>query len=111
MGMRIIELIDLVSYEQSGGKSVSYFTASWCGPCRAIKPVFSALSNESKDVKFLKIDIDENQELAVRNKVRSVPTFLFHDKGKKVQEFSGADEMALRSALSKLAGPAGPAKS
>ena len=37
------------------------FTASWCGPCQQIAPVFKALAQEHKDVVFLKVDVDENK--------------------------------------------------
>jgi thioredoxin 1 len=59
------------------GKKVLYFTASWCPPCRAIKPLFEKLSDEFKNIQFVKIDIDENDKVAVEYKIHSVPTFVF----------------------------------
>jgi thioredoxin 1 len=61
----------------SDGKKVLYFTASWCPPCRAIKPLFEKLSDEFKNIQFVKIDIDENDKVAVEYKIHSVPTFVF----------------------------------
>jgi thioredoxin 1 len=59
------------------GNKVLYFTATWCPPCRAIKPVFEKLSNEYTNVNFVKIDIDENEQTAYDYQITSVPTFVF----------------------------------
>ena len=57
------------------------FHATWCGPCQAMHPVMDRLKNEmGSQVRILKIDVDKNQEVANKFKVRSVPTFvLFKD--------------------------------
>jgi thiol-disulfide isomerase/thioredoxin len=47
------------------GKKVAYFTATWCGPCRMIAPNFTALSDEIDGVGFMKVDIDQNQEVVM----------------------------------------------
>jgi thioredoxin 1 len=59
------------------GNKVLYFTATWCPPCRAIKPVFEKLSNEFAKTQFIKIDIDENEKTAYEYQITSVPTFIF----------------------------------
>ena len=62
-------------------KCVAWFTASWCGPCKSITPHIQKLSESSQNVDFLKIDVDQNGELAEEYEVASVPTFiLFKDK-------------------------------
>lgn len=54
--------------------------APWCGPCRAFKPIFEAVSEQHRDVTFAKINTDEQQELAGAFEVRSIPTvMLFRD--------------------------------
>lgn len=54
------------------------FYADWCGPCKAISPILTKLSEEYEGkVKFVKIDTDENSELASEYNVRSLPTLLF----------------------------------
>lgn len=54
------------------------FYASWCAPCKAISPILSKLSEEYEGkVKFVKIDTDENSDLASEYGVRSLPTLLF----------------------------------
>ena len=65
------------------------FTASWCGPCKMMSPVFEALSKEMTNVKFLKLDVDENQEIASKYNVLGVPTFLVFNKGKEVARIVG----------------------
>ncbi|MEM2722585.1 MAG: thioredoxin, partial [Thermoplasmata archaeon] len=58
------------------------FSATWCGPCRALEPNLEALSKEYEGkVKFVRVDVDENQELAVQYGIRSVPTLLLFKNG------------------------------
>ncbi len=62
------------------------FWAEWCGPCRAIAPVLDAVSDElAGRLKVVKVNVDENQELAAKFGVRSIPTLLVM-KGGAVQE-------------------------
>lgn len=66
------------------------FYADWCGPCRMTSPILEALSQEMKDVKFVKINVDGNPDLAAQYSVFSIPTFLIVKDGKVVSQFSGA---------------------
>uniref|UniRef100_A0A3B4WGX5 Thioredoxin n=1 Tax=Seriola lalandi dorsalis TaxID=1841481 RepID=A0A3B4WGX5_SERLL len=75
------------------------FTASWCGPCQRIAPVFAALADEMPDVVFVKVDVDENDEVASDCGISSMPTFQFYKSGAKVHEFSGASEEKIRDAI------------
>jgi len=55
----------LESITAASPKVLAYFTASWCGPCKAIAPVFSSLSEKhGADVRFVRIDVDENTTTA-----------------------------------------------
>jgi thioredoxin 1 len=70
-----------------------YFTATWCGPCQKIKPMIEKLSEglDNSKVEVYMVDIDENDELALELKVKSVPTFyLFHNK-ELIDQTSGSD--------------------
>ena len=71
------------------------FFATWCGPCRMIAPVIEELAKNNEDVVFLKVDVDELEDLAIRYKVRAMPTFLFLKKGEKVGDLIGANKKKL----------------
>jgi len=78
------------------------FTATWCGPCQRIAPVFVKLAEEMPDVSFIKVDVDENEETSAACGISCMPTFQFYKGGKKVHEFSGASEDKIREALAKF---------
>lgn len=79
---------------------VKKFEASWCGPCRALKPVFENVAKKFNDVNFSYIDVDQNYELASKYAVRSVPTVVIEKDGKEVQRFAGVQsEMAYVNAI------------
>lgn len=66
------------------------FWAQWCGPCKAIAPILEELAIElDGKLKVAKVDIDQNNDLAVEYNVRSIPTLLLFKNGQKVQELVG----------------------
>ena len=75
------------------------FTAAWCGPCKQIAPVFERLALQHPAVHFLKVDVDQVQEVAAAENVRSMPTFKVYRHGVKVEEFSGADPNKLSAVV------------
>ena len=64
--------------------------ASWCGPCRMFAPVFQAASEEHSDVRFGKIDTEEQQELAAAAQITSIPTLMAFRDGVLVFSQPGA---------------------
>ncbi len=66
------------------------FYADWCGPCKMTGPIVDQLSTEMKNIKFVKINVDENPDLASTYSVFSIPTFLMVKNGKVVSQFAGA---------------------
>jgi len=67
------------------------FWAEWCGPCRMIAPLMEELADEYKGrVVVGKVNIDENEELALEYKIRSIPTILFFKGGELVNKHVGA---------------------
>ena len=69
-------------------KTAKYFTATWCGPCKAFKPVMNEVAGEGYSIQF--IDVDKNQSLASQYGVRSVPTTVIEENGVEVDRFVGA---------------------
>lgn len=66
------------------------FWASWCGPCRMIAPVLEEVAAERPDVKICKVNVDEEQELAISYHVSSIPTLLVFKNGQVVKQSVGA---------------------
>ena len=67
------------------------FWATWCGPCRMVAPIVAQIAEEmAGKVKVCKVDVDENQELAMRYKVASIPTLILFKNGEAVTGMVGA---------------------
>lgn len=64
------------------------FWATWCGPCQMIAPVVEDIAKDGK-VKVGKVNVDDEQELAIEYGVMSIPTLIFFKNGKKVKEVVG----------------------
>jgi len=67
------------------------FYADWCAPCRAVAPVVETLSNELGDaLTVVKVDVDQNQDLAETYDIRGIPTLMLFKEGKPVETVVGA---------------------
>lgn len=73
----------------AGKLAVLDFWAAWCGPCMMLKPVFEELSQEMPQVKFCKLDVDEERELAMQYGIESIPTLLFFKDGRVIYKLVG----------------------
>jgi thioredoxin-like negative regulator of GroEL len=82
-----------------------------CGPCQGIAPFFAKLSDEYRQVVFLKVDVDECQEIAMASNVAAMPTFVFLKDGSEVDRMQGANPNELEAKIKSLAGSAGAAAS
>ena len=69
-------------------RTILYFTAPWCGPCRQLSPIVEQLSEEC-DLSVLKINIDEALDLASQYDIRQVPTLLFFNDRTPIDQISG----------------------
>ena len=65
------------------------FYADWCGPCKMIAPVIEAVAKEIEHTKFVKINVDEAQEIAMEYNIMSIPTLLVIKEGKEVKRTVG----------------------
>ena len=68
------------------------FTATWCGPCQFISPIFDALSEEHTGVEFVKVDVDNAPEVKALCGIHAMPTFQFFKNGKIVERVVGANQ-------------------
>ncbi len=68
------------------------FYADWCGPCKMIGPIIDELAEKfsSDEVKFCKVNVEQQRELAIKFKVMSIPTILFYKDGEQVNRITGA---------------------
>ena len=69
-------------------KAVVDFYATWCGPCKMFGPIFEELGAK-ENINFIKIDVDENSEIAREYGVMTIPTIILFDKGKEVKRHTG----------------------
>ncbi len=66
------------------------FWAEWCGPCRSMHPVFTRLSKKFKKIRFARLNIDENPDIATKLGIQSIPIFIMFKNGQPVDRVVGA---------------------
>ncbi|MDX1595926.1 MAG: thioredoxin [Nitrosopumilaceae archaeon] len=66
------------------------FWAEWCGPCKSMHPVFESLSKKYPKIQFARVNVDNNQNIAMRYGVQSIPTFIMFKGGMQVDQMMGA---------------------
>lgn len=77
---------EVVDYK---GKVVMDFWAEWCGPCKMLAPVIHELAQDMPDVKFVKVNVDNNMQLAMSYKVANIPTLVLVENGEAVRRSVG----------------------
>ena len=82
-------------------KTIYYFTAEWCQPCKKTRPIVEEMNREQTLVHFQIIDIDDNSDLVERFSVRAVPTFILFEDGLEKNRIVGGQT---RDKLEKFAG-------
>lgn len=71
------------------GKVVVDFFATWCGPCKMLSPVMDNIANDLQDVKFFKVDVDKNEDIAREYGIMSIPTIIVFKNGEIVNTLVG----------------------
>lgn len=88
--MKTIKSFEELDKITSAGKTYIQFSANWCGPCRMITPIVESLESEFPNINFVKIDVDENREIALDYNVRGIPKIVVVENGNILTEAVGA---------------------
>ncbi len=66
------------------------FWADWCGPCKMMHPIFESISKKYPKIKFVRVNVDQNQNIAMKFAVQSIPMFIMFKSGHIVDKMIGA---------------------
>ena len=92
MSVKLVSSVaELVKFTALPSLTIVDFYATWCGPCKQIAPKIEELAVKKPNVNFLKVDVDQSRELAMKYKISAMPTFIAFQKGEQVDMFMGAD--------------------
>ncbi|CCH42368.1 Thioredoxin-3, mitochondrial [Wickerhamomyces ciferrii] len=93
------DLKDFKELIKNENLSITDFYATWCGPCKAISPYLEKLSTEFTEVQFLKVDVDESQDIAQEYGITAMPTFVLFKNGEPIGKIVGANPPVIRQAI------------
>ena len=85
--------LDINNFEQIVSKDVLTlvdFWAEWCGPCKSMHPIFTRLAKKYEHISFARVNVDNNQNIAMKFDVQSIPTFIMFRNGKPIDKMIGA---------------------
>lgn len=94
-------LKEIVSTEEN---VIVQYGASWCGMCRVLKPKFSKLSDETKNVKFIYVDGEKFPESRSLAKIENLPSFVAFKNGEIVKQKTSSNESAIKEVLDAITG-------
>ena len=88
----MVELVDKNTFQsviEGNQIVVADFFAVWCGPCKMMHPIFEELAQKHTNIKFVRIDIDQSENLAIDQNVQVVPTFIAYKNAKEIGRLIG----------------------
>ena len=74
---------------ESDKKVLVDFYADWCGPCKMISPLIEEVAKEKNNIKFVRVDVDKNEQLASKYNVMYIPTLIVFENGKETNKSVG----------------------
>jgi thioredoxin 1 len=75
--------------------TIKHYTAAWCGPCKALKPIMQEIAAQNPSVNYQIIDVDSNQADAQSNGIRSIPVVIVQKNGVETSRFVGIQSKAV----------------
>ena len=84
-----LEREDNLGEIKKGKKVLIYYFATWCMPCKMLSPILEEVAEADKEVTIVKVDIDEFEQEAMMDGIRSVPTLIYYKDGKEQKRVSG----------------------
>ena len=90
--MKVVNNVEFNEITKEGIVLVDFF-ANWCGPCKALAPVLEELSSQYPNIEFIKVDVDESEQLAEQFNIMSIPTIYILKDGKAVARTGGFKEL------------------
>jgi len=81
--------------ETKEGIVIVDFYADWCGPCKMMSPILETLSTRNPNLKVLKVNVDEEKELAMKFNILAIPTLILYKEGKQVDNRQGFASLEL----------------
>jgi thioredoxin 1 len=88
--MKVINSKEELVEISSQGKTFVQFSATWCGPCKMLTSTVERIENEYPNINFVKVDVDQNRDLALEYSVRGIPKIVVLDNGSILTEAVGA---------------------
>jgi thioredoxin 1 len=89
--MENVTAAQVAQLQSEGKKLLVQYTATWCSPCKALTPRLSNLSNKYSDVTFVKVDVDDNKDVAMELEIFTVPTIMIYNGETLVNRSTGAN--------------------
>ena len=87
---------------KTNDKVLVIFSASFCKPCKDIYPFMEDQARIFTDIVFIKVDVEEGQEISEKYGIQSIPHFKFFKNGSEVGSFTGANNQSILDAIAKL---------